>query len=109
MYEQARIDTDQLAEASASGLGLAKLRRDPREARYFLDMLRRQLPEFYDSDVLTSEGLRVYATLDLRIQRIAARVLSEELERLEKEVPGIRRRRETTPSGMPRRTPAANR
>ena len=88
MYEQARIDTDQLAEASASNLGLAKLRRDPREARYFLDMLRRQLPEFYDSDVLTSEGLHVYATLDLRIQRIAARVLSEELERLEKEVPG---------------------
>jgi penicillin-binding protein 1B len=87
MYEQARIDTDQLAEASAEDLGLAKLRRDPREARYFLDMLRRQLPEFYDSEVLTSEGLRVYATIDLRIQRIAARVLREELERLEKQIP----------------------
>ncbi|NNL86095.1 MAG: PBP1A family penicillin-binding protein [Myxococcales bacterium] len=87
MYEQARIDTDQLAEASAQDLGLAKLRRDPREARYFLDMLRRQLPEFYDSEVLTSEGLRVYATIDLRIQRIAARVLREELERLEKLIP----------------------
>jgi penicillin-binding protein 1B len=40
-------------------------------------------------ETLTSEGLRIYATLDLRLQRLAASILREELAALEKRYPGI--------------------
>ena len=45
---------------------------DPGDARYFLDLLRRQLTTVYPAEALTSEGLRIYSTLDRRAQRLAA-------------------------------------
>ncbi len=83
MAGQGRLDDRELEAALEEPLGVAKVTPEPREARYFLDALRRQLPEFYGPETLTSEGLRIYSTLDLRLQRIAARALREEIERLE--------------------------
>ena len=54
-----------------------------------LDALQRQLPDFYGTATLTSEGLQIYSTLDLRLQRAAARALAEELERFEKGYPKL--------------------
>ena len=68
---------------------MAKLTPEPREARYFLDALQRQLPDFYGTATLTTEGLQIYSTLDLRLQRAAARALSEELARFEKAYPKL--------------------
>jgi penicillin-binding protein 1B len=89
MYEQGRISRAELDEASVEPVRVAKVTPEPRDARFFLDALRRQLPSFYSMDTLTSEGLRIYATLDLRLQRLAASVLREELDALEKRYPGI--------------------
>jgi penicillin-binding protein 1B len=63
---------------------------DPGDARYFLDLLRRQLSESYDSEVLTSEGLRIYSTLDRRQQRIAATALRDGIEWLEARFPKLK-------------------
>ncbi len=90
MRGQGRIDEVALEEALAEPLGVAQVTPEPREARYFLDSLRRQLPDFYGPETLTSEGLRIYSTLDLRLQRIAARALREELERLEAAHPTLK-------------------
>ncbi len=90
MHEQGRISDIALARALSQPLQVAKVTPEPREARYFLDALRRQLPEFYDQASLSSEGLRLYSTLDLRLQRLASRALREELERLEGEHPALR-------------------
>jgi penicillin-binding protein 1B len=84
MREQGKIDDVAFAAAQAEPLRVAKLTPEPREARYFLDALQRQLPDFYDPGVLTTEGLQIYSTLDLRLQRAAARALAEELARFEK-------------------------
>src|SRR5512145_366056 len=89
MREQGRIDDAALAAALAEPLRVAKVTPEPREARYFLDALQRQLPEFYGSETLTTEGLQIYSTLDLRLQRAAARSLAEELARLEKGYPKL--------------------
>ena len=50
------------------------------EAPYFTEMVRRYLEEKYGEDVLYQEGLSVYTTLDLELQRTAEELLCQELE-----------------------------
>jgi len=83
MRRQGRISDEEYERAAAAPIVLAPLTEEPRETRYFLDALRRQLPQHYDSDVLTSEGLRIYSTLDLRLQQHATAALREGLSALE--------------------------
>jgi penicillin-binding protein 1B len=84
MRRQERIDDDALASALDEPVRVAKVTPEPREARYFLDALQRQLPDFYSPTTLTSEGLQIYSTLDLRLQRAAASAVAEVLGGLEK-------------------------
>jgi len=92
MHSQGRIEDDDVALARAAPLQLAAVTPDLGDARYFLDLLRRQLSEGYDSEVLTSEGLRIYSTLDRRLQRIAAVSLQEGIRDLEKRYPRLVRK-----------------
>jgi len=84
MLQQGKISQEQFAEATAEPLRVATITPDLRDARFFLDALRRELPNFYGEETLAREGLRIYSTLDLRLQRAASRVIREELARLEK-------------------------
>jgi penicillin-binding protein 1B len=90
MLAQERIDAATHQAARAAPLALAPPTREPRETRWFLDALRLQLPEVYDRDVLATAGLRIYSTLDLRLQQHAAVALREGLEGLEKKFPELR-------------------
>jgi penicillin-binding protein 1B len=83
MHQQGRIDDETYAHERAEPMRVAAVTRELGQSRYFLDLLRRQLPEVYDREVLTDEGLRIYSTLDLRLQRAAAEALSEGLSALE--------------------------
>jgi penicillin-binding protein 1B len=84
MLQQGKIRQEEFAAATAEPMRVARITPDLRDARFFLDALRRELPNYYGEDTLAAEGLRIYSTLDLRLQRAASRVLREELERLEK-------------------------
>jgi penicillin-binding protein 1B len=55
-----------------------------------MDLVRRRLPEVYDQELLSSEGLRIYSTLDRRLQRLAAITLREGLAQLEERYPQLR-------------------
>jgi len=92
MFQQQRIDARQLDRARHRPLGLARVTPEQSESRYFLDLLRRQLPEAYDRDVLTAQGLRIYSTLDPRLQDAAARALKNGLARIEQQVPRLAER-----------------
>ena len=94
MYDQGRVSRDELDQALEDGIHVARVTAEPGDARYFLDFLRRQLPEVYDTDVLASEGLRIYSTLDWRLQRAAASALSKGLERIENLRPALAKRAE---------------
>lgn len=61
------------------------------DAPYFVDFLRAQLIDIYPKDVLTSEGLRVYTTLDLDLQHRAQAALDRGLASLEQQFPKLRR------------------
>jgi penicillin-binding protein 1B len=90
MHQQGRIDDAVWRDARTEPLQLASVVPDPGDARYFLDLLRRQLATVYPPEVLTSEGLHIYSTLDRRAQRVAARVLRDGLEALEKRYPKLK-------------------
>jgi penicillin-binding protein 1B len=90
MLQQNRISAESYERARTEALRLAAIPGDSGEARYFLDALSQQLPDVYDTDVLSSEGLRIYSTLDPRVQRSAVRALRSGLERIESQLPGPR-------------------
>ena len=50
----------------------------------FLDLVKRQLRREYKEDDLTSEGLRVFTTLDTRIQNTLEKTITQKLKQLEK-------------------------
>ncbi|TFG97653.1 MAG: PBP1A family penicillin-binding protein [Myxococcales bacterium] len=90
MHRQGRISEAALQRARQEPLRLAAVTPDPGDARFFLDLLQRQLASSYSSEVLETEGLRIYSTLDRRAQRIAADALREGIESLEKRYPRLR-------------------
>ncbi|HIF96154.1 MAG TPA: penicillin-binding protein 1B, partial [Myxococcales bacterium] len=90
MLQQNRISAERYERARAETLRLAAISGDSGDARYFLDALSQQLPDVYDADVLSSEGLRIYSTLDPRVQRSAVRALRAGLQRIESQLPGPR-------------------
>jgi len=60
------------------------------EGPFYVDYLRRELEENYSNAVLTKEGLRIFSTLDLQLQRMAERALVEGLKKLEESHPALR-------------------
>ncbi|MCR9094545.1 MAG: PBP1A family penicillin-binding protein [bacterium] len=84
MESQERITTKQAKRARARPISTAAIALESGQDRYFLDALAKQLPEVYDEQLLSVEGLRIYSTLDPTVQRAAVRALTEGLEKLEK-------------------------
>jgi len=64
------------------------------DAPYYVDYLRRELAENYSNEVLTAEGLRIFTSMDLQLQRIAEKSLVEGLKKLEASYPALRRQGE---------------
>jgi penicillin-binding protein 1B len=67
---------------------------DRSEAPYFVDLVKTQLAERYRQDDLATQNLAVYTSLDLPLQSLAQKSLSEGLARVEKM---IRRKRSEGP------------
>jgi penicillin-binding protein 1B len=84
--EQGYATMEQYSAARASGLGVnpkAGVGTSPHPA--FLQLVHRQLRREYDEKDLRSEGLRVFTTLDPRVQQAAERVLSRKLAQFDRE------------------------
>jgi penicillin-binding protein 1B len=64
------------------------------DAPYYVDYLRRELAENYSNQVLTAEGLRIFTSMDLQLQKMAERSLAEGLKKLEESYPALRRKGE---------------
>jgi penicillin-binding protein 1B len=84
MRDQGRLSEEVFAQAREEPLQLSAVTPEPGDARFFLDFLHRQLTDTYTAAQLTEEGLRIYSTLDRRLQRIAAQALDEGIRGLEK-------------------------
>ncbi|MBM2802524.1 MAG: family penicillin-binding protein [Deltaproteobacteria bacterium] len=64
------------------------------EGPFYVDYLRRELDENYSTAVLNKEGLRIFSSLDLQLQRMAERALVEGLKKLEASHTALKRKGE---------------
>ncbi len=64
------------------------------DAPYFVDYVKHELAARYPVDVLTGEGLRVFTTLDVHMEKLAEQAVDENLDELEAKYPRLRRKEE---------------
>lgn len=84
MQQQGVISMQQMRRARASGLGVTE-RKGRGQGRYpaFMELVRRQLHRDYREEDLTSEGLRIFTTLDPWQQQQGEAAVIGRLKRLE--------------------------
>jgi penicillin-binding protein 1A len=75
MLDNGKITRDQYERAKAAPLGLHVQRWDNNIAPYFVDDVREFLEKKYGPETVHEKGLRVYTTLNLRLQSIAEKAL----------------------------------
>jgi len=85
MLDHQLISAKSAKRAIKAGLGV-KAKRGKVSGRYpaFLDLVRRQLHRDYRAEDLTSEGLRIFSTLDPWAQKKMEQTVTHRLGRLEK-------------------------
>jgi penicillin-binding protein 1B len=88
------ITRKQYDEALKEKLPQRALVKVTNEGPFFVDYLRRELEENYSTEVLNKEGLRIFSSLDLQMQRMAERALVEGLKKLESTHPALKRKGE---------------
>ena len=91
MLRAGHIDRETYEQARAEPLRLAPYVLRTRDAPYFSDFVRQQLSSLYPPEILFNEGLRVFTTLDLHLQRLAEEAVERGLARLEKTYPRLRK------------------
>ncbi len=89
MLKQGDITAEQHAAAIAEPLRVAPIGNQAKDAPYFVDYVRQELSQAYPSEVLTSEGLRIYTALDMHLQRLAEQAVQNGLADLEKRYPRL--------------------
>ena len=69
-------------------------------APYFVDYIRHELEPRFGRVLLARGGLRIYTTLDLEMQRMAAEVLRSGVKNIEKTLAGRRKGTQSDPTGL---------
>jgi penicillin-binding protein 1B len=84
MAELELITPEEAARAKSRKLGVSPFKRKAINTfPAFLDLVRRQLQRDYQDEDITSEGLRIFTTLDPRVQWQLEQVLEKRLKGLE--------------------------
>ena len=85
MEAEGYITKAQMLKAIAKPLNvIANTHRSTNRYPGFLDLVKRQLRQDYKEEDLTSEGLKIFTTLDTRVQDALEDSLSKKLDQLEK-------------------------
>jgi penicillin-binding protein 1A len=82
MVATGMISPEAAAEAGATPLELRTTARSMRVDSYFLDAVMKRLEETYSPEVVYHGGLRVFTTLDTRLQQLAETALQQGISRL---------------------------
>jgi penicillin-binding protein 1A len=84
MQEDGYITEKESAEALGMPMELKSSEEKEKVAPYFTENVRRYIQAKYSSDVLYKEGLEVYTTLDMDMQRAARKAVDRGLQELDK-------------------------
>jgi penicillin-binding protein 1B len=91
MRGQGKIDEDAYQAARKQKIFLPEAPTKVFGAPFFVDFVRAELKENYPEDVLKSEGMRIFTTLDLEAQEIAEAAVKKRLEELESTRPKLKK------------------
>ncbi|MCE5282659.1 MAG: PBP1A family penicillin-binding protein [Deltaproteobacteria bacterium] len=83
MMEDGYITQAQKDRALATALHFRSIKPKDKIAPYFIENVRRYIQDKYGSDVLYKEGLEVYTTLDIGMQKAAREAVEQGLKELE--------------------------
>ncbi len=89
MHAERHIDDATYEAARNEPLRVSTAMTRAKDAPYFVDFVRQELADLYPTDLLTSEGLRIYTSLDLHLQYQAEQALQDGLAALEKRHPRL--------------------
>jgi len=85
MHQQGFITKKQTIAAKKQKLAVvSRVHRSANRYPAFLDLVKRQLRQEYREDDLTSEGLRIFTTLDTGVQNTLEKTVKDKLQQLEK-------------------------
>ena len=83
MVEDRYITAQEKNQVLAVPVGLRSIRPKEKVAPYFVEHIRRYIQEKYGSDVLYKEGLEVYTTLNIPMQKAARDAVERGLQELD--------------------------
>ncbi|MCG8466824.1 MAG: PBP1A family penicillin-binding protein [Gemmatimonadetes bacterium] len=89
LHEQGYIDADRLASETESSTSIQPRRTRPRGARWYMDLVRRELATGPGFERLDGAGLTVVTALEPEMQRAAASVIRDGLANLERRRPAL--------------------
>ncbi|MCR4402829.1 MAG: penicillin-binding protein 1A [Firmicutes bacterium] len=89
MAEFGYISHEEAEAANKAPLGVIEKRSSKEVAPYFVDYVRAHLLERYGQETVYKGGLRVYTTLDLRLQEIAEKALLSNLPQGKPDAKGL--------------------
>jgi penicillin-binding protein 1B len=92
LRDDGAIDQNEYDAAIAEPLHLAATHTRSNAAPYFVDFLRDDLSRNYPRDVLTSEGLGIFTSLDVELQQLATAAIRDGLAELERRHPRLAER-----------------
>lgn len=84
MLAEGFINEEEYKKAINEDLHLNKISKEEEISSYFLEYVRQYLIDIYGDDMVYKGGLNVYTTLNLDMQKIAAKVLKEGLKEVDK-------------------------
>jgi len=79
------ISEEEEKEARATPIVVVPPSERQKIGAYFVEEIRKYLEEKYGYNMMYKAGLKVYTTMDLKIQEIAERVLNESLDKFDEE------------------------
>ncbi len=91
LLESNKIDAETYEAARQRDLGVQDFPTAASPAPHFVEYLRQDLAAVYGEEILRSEGMSIFTTLDAELQDAANRALVSGLERLEKRFPELER------------------
>jgi penicillin-binding protein 1B len=92
MWQDGYISKAAYDQAATEPLRAREPFLETNDAPYFVDYVKHELAERYPSSVLTGEGLRVFTTLDVHMQKQADAAVDDNLAQLEEKHRSLRRK-----------------
>ncbi|MDB5107641.1 MAG: family penicillin-binding protein, partial [Candidatus Binatus sp.] len=78
--------------AASEPLHAREVYSESNDAPFFVDYVKKELAERYPPQVLNGEGLRIFTSLDVHMEKLAEKALTQNLADLEKKHPKLARR-----------------